>query len=92
LFFLNNHVTFIINFKFEKMKKITLLAAVIVMASLPSCRKIRSCKCTFTYYGMTETQTHTSSSKLSKKDAKTWCEGNTYSGSYGEQMTCELVD
>lgn len=74
------------------MKKITLLAAIIVMACLPSCRKIRTCKCTYTYYGMTQTQTQTSSARLNNKDAKTWCEGNTVSGTYGETMTCELAD
>ena len=59
------------------MKKITLLAAVIVAASFASCKKNWNCECTYTYNGVTETETYVSA-KMKKKDAKTWCEtGNT---------------
>ncbi|MDF2451315.1 MAG: hypothetical protein K0S26_819 [Bacteroidota bacterium] len=74
------------------MKKIALLIGVLSIASFSSCKKIRTCKCTMTAYGTTQTQTQTSASKLNDKDAKLWCEGNTYSGSGGEQMTCELAN
>lgn len=60
------------------MKKITLLAAVILVASFASCKKIRTCKCTYNDgAGNTSTYTATSTVKLSKKDAKTWCEGSS---------------
>ncbi|MBC7693950.1 MAG: hypothetical protein H7141_00740 [Burkholderiales bacterium] len=66
------------------MKKITLLAAVILVASFASCKKVRNCKCT---YSDGSTITVSSGVKLSKKDGKTWCEGSTsgYSG-----MSCQL--
>lgn len=51
------------------MKKITLFAAVILVASLSSCKKIRTCKC--------DTVTVQSDVKMTKKEAKTWCEGNS---------------
>lgn len=66
------------------MKKITLLAAVIVVASFASCKKIRTCKCTWTDGSSISVN---SDVKLSKKDAKTWCEGSTSGGS---GYTCEL--
>ncbi|MES2567934.1 MAG: hypothetical protein V4565_13760 [Bacteroidota bacterium] len=64
------------------MKKITLLAAVIVVASFASCKKIRTCKCTYGGQSITVD----SDVKLSKKDAKTWCEGSTSGSGY----SCEL--
>ena len=51
------------------MKKITLLAAVIVVASFASCKKKRTCKC--------DTISVESEVKMTKKDAKAWCEGST---------------
>ena len=48
------------------MKKITLLAAVFVIASFASCRKTRTCTCSGTDYEMPV--------KLTKKDAKALCE------------------
>ena len=71
------------------MKKITLLAAVIVVASFASCKKVRTCKCTWTdYNGASYTESYVSGVKLSKKDAKTWCEG-TSSGYSSTSCTLE---
>ena len=57
------------------MKKITLLAAVVIAASFASCKKTYSCVCTDSIDGTTQTYT---SAKMKKKDATTWCEtGNS---------------
>jgi hypothetical protein len=55
------------------MKKITLLAAVIVAASFASCKKNYTCVCTDTYNGTTETYTY-DLGKIKKKDAKSKCD------------------
>ncbi|MBN8701524.1 MAG: hypothetical protein J0M08_00515 [Bacteroidetes bacterium] len=65
------------------MKKLVFLAAVIV-ASLASCKKDRTCTCKYDYMGVTSSTSYTA--KLKKKDAKTWCEGNGTSSYY----TCTL--
>ena len=60
------------------MKKITLLAVVIIAASFASCKKNWNCVCTYSD-GSQETYV---SAKMKKKDAKTWCEtGNSYGSS-----------
>ena len=53
------------------MKKITLLAAVIVAASFASCKKNYTCVCT--YAGTTGTYTY-DLGKIKKKDAKSSCD------------------
>lgn len=63
------------------MKKITLLAVVLIAASFASCKKNWNCECTFAD-GSKETYV---SAKLKKKDAKTWCE--TGNSSYA---TCKI--
>ena len=67
------------------MKKVLSIAAAVVMvAGLASCKKDRTCECTWdgdVIY--TETQ------KLSKKDAEEWCEGSQTS-SGGGTIECKL--
>ncbi len=67
------------------MKKITLLAAVIVAASFASCRKVYTCTCTYNYYGTTYTDVYTTGTKVKKKTAETWCTGLQDTGE-----TCSL--
>ena len=52
------------------MKKITLLAAVVIAASFASCKKNYTCVCTYTSAGTTETYTY-DLGKIKKKDATT---------------------
>jgi hypothetical protein len=68
------------------MKKITLLAVAFVAISFASCKKYRTCECTFTdSNGQTETMSVTSTTKMTKKDAKAQCESSN-SG----DMSCKL--
>ena len=58
------------------MKKITVLAAVLVAVSFASCKKDRTCECTYTTSGTTNVTSHTSSTvitKVKKSDAKYLC-------------------
>jgi hypothetical protein len=58
------------------MKKIILLAAVVATASFASCKKDRTCECTYTNSGSTTMTSHTSSTvltKVKKSDAKYLC-------------------
>ena len=64
------------------MKKITLLAAVIIAASFASCKKNYTCECTVT--GST-TVIASATAKMKKKDAVTWCESDNTS-----YVTCSL--
>ena len=66
------------------MKKITLLAVVLVAASFASCKKNYTCDCTWTDDG-SSAGSYTSG-KIKKKDAKAWCEGNNTS----TYVTCKL--
>ncbi|MES2566474.1 MAG: hypothetical protein V4565_06395 [Bacteroidota bacterium] len=62
------------------MKKIILLASVVTVASFASCKKDRTCECTYTNSGSTNV-THTSSTvltKVKKSDAKYLCTKDTY--------------
>ncbi len=61
------------------MKKITLLAAVIVAASFASCKKNYTCTCSGTYNGVSGTYTY-DLGKIKKKDAKSSCDaaGSTW--------------
>ena len=65
------------------MKKIILVGAV-AMLGLASCKKDRTCECTFDYLGVKETETITIP-KSSKSDAKTICEAGNTTG-----YSCEL--
>ena len=57
------------------MKKITLLAVAFVAISFASCKKYRTCECTYTdASGAKQTISATSTTKMTKKDAKTQCE------------------
>lgn len=67
------------------MKKITLMAAVIVAASFASCKKDRTCECTYTTSGTSNVTSHTSSTvitKVKKSDAKYLCTKDTQTNSY----------
>lgn len=58
------------------MKKIILMASVLTVASFASCKKDRTCECTYTTSGTTNTVSHTSSTtitKAKKADAKYFC-------------------
>jgi len=67
------------------MKKITLLAAVIVAASFASCKKVYTCTCTYSYNSVTYTDVYTTGTKVKKKTAETWCTGLQSTGE-----TCSL--
>lgn len=59
------------------MKKIVLLAAVIISASFVSCKKNWNCECTNSIDSSTY---NVRSTKMKKSEAKTWCEsGNSTS-------------
>ncbi|MES2515878.1 MAG: hypothetical protein V4580_17115 [Bacteroidota bacterium] len=55
------------------MKKITLLAAVVIAASFASCKKDYTCVCTGTNNGVSGSYTY-DLGKIKKKDAKASCE------------------
>lgn len=59
------------------MKKIAPIVMVALLAvAFTSCKKEYTCSCTFG----SETKDIPSGTKLSKKDAKTWCEGYKLAG------------
>lgn len=71
------------------MKKIAPIAAIALFAvAFTSCKKEYTCTCSWTYNGTTTSQDVKSGTKLTKKDAKSWCEKNTISGQTG--VTCKL--
>jgi hypothetical protein len=73
------------------MKK-SFLIATATIAILSSCKKNYTCECAMTYTGATtssKTITLESNTKLSKKDATTWCEENNYTSS-GATSKCTL--
>lgn len=58
------------------MKKITLFAFAVAALSLASCKKERTCECTYTQSGVTNVTSHTESTtytKIKKADAKYLC-------------------
>lgn len=69
------------------MKKLALLAVVAFAFGATSCKKEYTCECTVTVGGVSTTSS-TTSGKLSKSDAETWCEGSTTTGS--SSYTCKL--
>lgn len=81
------------------MKKIILLASVITVASFASCKKSRTCECTYTESGTTNTVSHTSSTmytKMKKSDAKYMCtkdtEMKTDTDANGSTTTTSVTD
>jgi len=62
------------------MKKMTLLAAVVVAVSFASCKKERTCECNVTNGGVAYNKTY-DLGKTKKKDAQTVCDSykTTYS-------------
>lgn len=72
------------------MKKIILLASVITVASFASCKKNRTCECTYTNSGTTTVTSHTSSevyTKIKKSDAKYLCTKDTETSTYTSGST-----
>lgn len=67
------------------MKKITLIAAVVIAASFASCKKVYTCTCSYTYSGVTYSDTYSTGTKVKKKTAETWCTGLQSTGE-----TCTL--
>ena len=77
------------------MKKITIIAIVLVAGSFAACKKDRSCTCTYSNSGSSDTYTEiTTYDRVSKKLAKTDCtSGTVYSQARpGDIQTrvCEL--
>jgi len=72
------------------MKKIAPVAiiALIGALSLTSCKKEYTCSCSYTVNGTTQTSEVKSGVKISKKDAKTWC--NAYTSTAWSGVTCKL--
>jgi hypothetical protein len=64
------------------MKKITLLAVVLIAASFASCKKVYTCTCTgtYSYSGGTYTDVYSTGTKVKKSTAETWCTGLQSSG------------
>ncbi len=62
------------------MKKITLFAFAVAALSLASCKKDRTCQCTYTQTGTTNVTSHTEDityTKIKKADAKYNCDKST---------------
>jgi hypothetical protein len=78
------------------MKKIIFPIAIIALCAT-SCKKNRTCSCTFTETGpngYNNVEKSTLTLKTTKKKAKTWCEAYNYSsssGSYTDTRSCELL-
>lgn len=70
------------------MKKVFLFVAVISAFSFASCKKERTCVCTFTnpITGTKETEDIKLDEKMTKKDAKAECDTGDYAG----VSDCEL--
>ena len=67
------------------MKKITILAAVVIAASFASCKKVYTCTCTYSYGGSSYSDTYSTGTKVKKKTAESWCTGLQSTGE-----TCSL--
>lgn len=70
-------------YKIEAMKKITLLAVVIIAASFASCKKNWVCECSDSSGNIAF---ETRSQKMKKSEADTWCK----KGNDDSEYTCEL--
>lgn len=78
------------------MKKITLLAVAALAISFASCKKDRTCECTYSSTG--SSTVHTASTvikKVKKSEAKTLCQKTTYTqtdanGVYLSTNDCKL--
>ncbi len=77
------------------MKKITIIAIVLVASSFAACKKERTCTCTYTNSGSSNTYTEiTTYDKASKKTANATCtSGTVYSQAepgYIQTRVCDL--
>lgn len=74
------------------MKKVSLFIAVVAITAIfSSCKKDYTCECTSTYGGISTSASVTA--KMTKKDAKEWCEGYNVSSTVGgvtSSTTCKL--
>jgi len=70
------------------MKKLTLLAAVVIAASFASCKKDYTCSCTTTVTGIPPL-TASTTIKETKKKAKEACEKGTQTNAAGS-VKCEI--
>lgn len=67
------------------MKKITLFAFAAAALSFASCKKDRTCECTYTQSGSSNVTSHTEKltyTKARKSDAKYMCDKVTYTNTY----------
>lgn len=73
------------------MKKFAPIVAVAVLGMMfTSCKKSHECECTYTLNGTTTTVPYnTGAAKMTKKDAKTWCEAASASYAYANG-SCKL--
>lgn len=72
------------------MKKLVLAIAAIGFITMTSCKKEYTCACTVTVAGTSTTTEAKSGTKLSKADAKTWCEKGTTSSGTGYSVSCKI--
>ncbi len=81
----------LLTIKQKQMKKLVLsiCALALVATSMTSCKKIRTCECTFTGSPVTGTFSVDSDEKMTKKAAKDDCESDN--GTVGTQtVSCKL--
>ncbi len=72
------------------MKKITLLAVAFVAITFASCKKDRTCECTYTQTGTTNVTSNTSTTvfkKIKKSDAKYFCTKQVNTSTYTSANT-----
>jgi hypothetical protein len=77
------------------MKKITLFAFAIAALSLASCKKDRTCECTYTSTSGSSSVTTSSTviKEVKKSEAKTLCQKTTYTdnlSAYSSTSDCKL--
>ncbi len=76
------------------MKKITIIALVLVAGSFAACKKDRTCTCTYSNSGSSHTYTEiTTYDKASKKTARATCtSGTVYDQSYPGDIQTRVCD
>ena len=76
------------------MKKLTIIAIVLVAGSFAACKKDRTCTCTYSNSGSSDTYTEiTTYNKVSKKLAKTDCtSGTVYSQAHPGDIQTRVCD
>lgn len=76
------------------MKKITIIAIVLIATSFVACKKERACTCTYSNSGSSNTYTEiTTYDKISKKSANATCtSGTVYDQSYPGDIQTRVCD